>query len=85
MLDNLNEVKTAIKNRLSSVAPYYWLGNSSVEELLKNLAFQKYNNGGNSKVYNIIDPMSPDDLKKYLKDLVKENMIVGIEIIKNNK
>ena len=24
-------------------------------------------------------------LKKYLKDLVKENMIVGIEIIKNNK
>lgn len=85
MLENIEEVKKTIRSKLSSVAPYYWLGNSAVEDLLKNLAFQKYNNGGNSKVYSVIDSMSPDDLKKYLKDLVKENMVVGIEIIKNNK
>lgn len=85
MLENVDEVKTTLKNKLSNVDPYYWFGNSSVEELIKNLAFQKYHNGGNSKVYNVIDAMSPDDAKRYLKDLVKENMIVGIEIIKSSK
>ena len=29
--------------------------------------------------------MEADQLKKYLKELVKENMIVGIEIINNKK
>lgn len=84
MLDNIDDVKNSIKSKLP-VAPYYWLGNTAVEELLRNMAFQKYNNGGSSKVYSVIDSMSSEDLKKYLKDLVKENMVVGIEIIKNQK
>ena len=56
-----------------------------IEEYIKKVAFQKYNNGGSSKVDAVIDSMSSDDLKKYLKELVKENMVVGIEIINNRK
>lgn len=85
MLENIEEAKRQLKTQLSAISPYYWLGNAAVEELLKDLAFQKYNNGGIFKVYSVIDSMTPDDLKKYLKDLVKENMIVGIEIINNQK
>lgn len=85
LLENVENVKQLIKNRLSIIEPYYWLGNIAVEDLLKNIAFQKYNNGGSSKVYQIIDEMSPEELKKYLKNLVKENMTVGIEIMNNKK
>lgn len=85
LLDNVEEVKQTIRSKLPGVSPYYWIGNSAVENLLENMAFQKYNNGGSSEVYQVIDSMSSDDLKKYLKDLVKENMTVGIEIIKNKK
>lgn len=84
MLDDILDVKKVVRNKIS-INPYYWMGNSAIDELIRNLAFQKYNNGGNSKVYDVINSMSPDELKKYLKDLVRENMIVGIEIINSHK
>ncbi len=84
ILDDVADVKKTIRSRVS-VSPYNWLGSTAVEEFIGKLATQKYNNGGNLKVYNVIDSMSPDDLKKYLKDLVKENVVVGIEIINNQK
>jgi len=84
MLDDILEVKKTIRGKVS-IHPYHWLENSAINDLIKHLAFQKYNNGGNSKVYMVIDSMSPDELKKYLKNLVRENMIVGIEIINNQK
>ena len=31
-----------------------------------------------------IDAMEVDDVKRYLKDLIKDNMVVGMEIIKEN-
>ena len=31
-----------------------------------------------------IDQMSAEDVKQYLKDLIKNNKNVGVEIIKNN-
>lgn len=84
LIDDVNDIKINIKSK-NSTPPYFWLGSAEIEEYIKNVAFQKYNNGGSSKVNAVIDSMSSDDLKKYLKALVKENMIVGIEIINNNK
>ena len=84
LIDDINDIKASIKNR-NSTPPYYWLGSVEIEEYIKNIAFQKYNNGGSSKVNEVIDSMSSDELKKYLKELVKENMVVGIEIINNKK
>lgn len=84
LIDDINDIKESIKNR-NSTPPYYWLGSVEIEEYIKNIAFQKYNNGGSSKVNAVIDSMSSDELKKYLKELVKENMVVGIEIINNKK
>ena len=84
LIDDINDIKADIKSR-NSTPPYYWLGSVEIEEYIKKVAFQKYNNGGSSKVNAVIDSMSSDDLKKYLKELVKENMVVGIEIINNRK
>lgn len=84
LIDDINDIKVNIKSRYET-PPYYWLGSAEIEEYIKNFAFQKYNNGGSLRVNAVIDSMSSDDLKKYLKELVKENMIVGIEIITNKK
>ena len=84
LIDDIDDIKADIKSR-NSTPPYYWLGSVEIEEYIKKVAFQKYNNGGSSKVNAVIDSMSSDDLKKYLKELVKENMVVGIEIINNRK
>ena len=44
------------------------------------MAEAKYNKDG----YEIAYQMSAEDVKKYLKDLIKNNKNVGVEIIKNN-
>ncbi len=84
ILTDISQVKTELKNRLSE-EPYDWLNSTGVELLLKDMAFNKYNNGGSKVADEIVDAMSPQDLKEYIKKLIKENMAVGIEIIKTKK
>lgn len=84
LIDDIEETKKLIKCS-TSVRPYYWFCNPSIEECVKTIAYKKYKNGGSDKVDKMIDVMEADQLKKYLKELIKENMIVGIEIINNKK
>lgn len=83
LINDLENIKNKIRERFPSVAPYYWLGNTAIEEYIQQYAYQIYNNGGSSKVFQTIDSMTPEQAKQYLKSLVKENMVIGIEIIKN--
>ena len=85
LLEDQEEVKNQLKTKFPEIAPYYWIGNSVIESYIENLAYQNYIKGMNSKVNEIIDSMSPDELKSYLKSLVNENMAVGIEIINSKK
>lgn len=85
LITSLEDVKDAVSKKYPNIPYYYWLGNSAIDEYISSYAFQKYNSGGSSIVNDVIDSMSAEDLKVYLKKLVKENMIVGIEIIKNKK
>ena len=64
-----------------SVDTYEWYGNPSVKNKVKQLAEAEYNAGGSDKAFTKIDTMEDTQLKQYLKRLVSENMIVGIEII----
>lgn len=84
LIENVEETKKLIKNSVT-IRPYYWFCNPTIEDCVKTIAYKKYINGGSDKVDKMIDVMEADQLKKYLKELVKENMIVGIEIINNKK
>lgn len=44
----------------------------------------KYTQCGCIKALEKIDSMDIADVKRYLKDLIQDNMIVGMEIIKSN-
>lgn len=83
MLPDVEEVKEYLASHIAS-EPYDWSGLREVDNKLKQLAEDKYFRGGCDKALAKIDDMEPDDVRRYLKELIKDNMIVGMEIIKKN-
>ena len=79
LLANPDRVRDTLE-RLG-VDTFNWRGNPSVANKVKQIAEAEYNAGGSDKALSKIDKMEDAQLKLYLKRLVKENMIVGIEII----
>lgn len=85
LIDNIDEIKQKLRKEYPHISPYNWLGSTVIDDYIENFAYQKYIHGGSEIVDNIIDSMSPEDLKVYLKKLVQNNMNVGIEIINSKK
>lgn len=83
MLADISEVKNYL-NRVITAEPYDWFGLPEVDKKLHQMAEAKYNQGGCDKALEKIDSMDVAEIKRYLKDLIKDNMTVGIEIIKEN-
>lgn len=81
MLDDLDEVRSYLIKEIGS-EPYDWFGLKTVDMKLKEMAEFKYNETGCEKALEKIDNMDVADVKEYLKRLIKDNMIVGMEIIK---
>lgn len=82
MLKDLDEVKKYLDGHLSD-SPYNWMSNPMVKKLIEQLAQSKYISTGYNEAFSKIDSMDPDKVKQYLKELIKNNMNVGIEIIKD--
>ena len=82
MLDDVSAVKTYLRDKLT-LDPYDWFGSPEVERKLKDYAQSKYDLEGSDRALSIIENMDEAKLKAYLKRLVKDNMIVGMEIIKD--
>jgi hypothetical protein len=83
MLTDIQGVKDYLDSHIGA-EPYDWFGLPEIEKKLHQMAEAKYNQGGCERALAKIDEMDIADVKKYLKDLIKDNMIVGMEIIKGN-
>ena len=81
MLTDLEEVRDYLSNAMS-IDVYDWFGLPEVDTKLKEMAEFKYNESGCNKALEKIDKMDVADVKQYLKRLIKDNMVVGMEIIK---
>ena len=81
MLEDLDEVRNDLKRRIP-VDPYDWYGLPDVDEKLAAMAEYNYNKTGCGKALEKIEDMDAAEAKQYLKRLIKDNMIVGMEIIK---
>lgn len=82
MFDDLDEVRSYLERELSSYEPYDWFGVPIVEKKIEKFAEHKYIQSGCYKALEKIDEMDVADVKQYLKELIRDNMTVGIEIIK---
>lgn len=83
MLTDIQEVKDYLDSHIT-VEPFDWFGLPEIDKKLRQMAEAKYNQGGCDRALAKIDEMDISDVKKYLKDLIKDNMVVGMEIIKDN-
>ena len=81
MLDDLDEVRSHLSS-VMAVSVDDWFGLPEVDKKLRELAEYKYNQSGCDKALEKIDDMDVADVKQYLKKLIRDNMIVGMEIIK---
>ena len=76
MIEETEKVLNSITNSKIEIEKYFNLKNPEYRcdsWLLSN------------QINAIIDSMSPEELKVYLKSMVKENMVVGMEIINAKK
>lgn len=83
MLTDIQEVKDYLDSHITA-DPFDWFGLPEIDKKLRQMAEAKYNQGGCDRALAKIDEMDVSDVKKYLKDLIKDNMIVGMEIIKGD-
>lgn len=83
MLTDIQEVKDYLDSRIKA-EPFDWFGLPEIEKRLCQMAEAKYNQGGCELALSKIDEMDITDVKNYLKELIRDNMIVGMEIIKGN-
>lgn len=83
ILDDIEEVKNHLSDFVSE-EPYYWGESQAVKKCIETMAESKYNKNGFQIAFQKIDAMTPDEVKRYLKELIMNNKNVGVEIIKNN-
>ena len=81
MLQDTNKVKDALEAMGYEV--YEWVDNPAVKDKIKKLALAEYNAGGSDNAISTIDRMSDAELKKWLKELVKRDLELGIKILTN--
>lgn len=67
----------------STERAFYWMDNSSIQNLIKSYADKQYKTGGYEQAWSVIDQMEPGALREYLKDLISDNVKVGIEILRS--
>ena len=83
VLTDLDEARAYLAKNIPSISPYDWNGHAEVTRLVKELAQSKYGKEPFERVIKRIDSMDGDKLRNYLKRLVKDNMVVGIEILED--
>ena len=81
LFEDIEKVKQYLVGHVSD-APYYWFESKEVFAKIKSMAKAKYTDSGYGKAKKIIDDMPAEQVKSYLKQLLEDNIVVGVEIIK---
>lgn len=81
----LKDVDSVRKNLIGSIPDktYNWMDNSAVKNRLKVLAEKQYKLSGCERAQAVIDKMDATELRRYLNELIADNLTVGMEILKN--
>lgn len=83
LLSDIETVRDALEN--TGISAFEWNDNPIVKKKIVALASAEYNAGGSDKVVDIIDTMDGPELKKWLTDIVKKDMGLGVKIIINKE
>ena len=82
LLNDNDEVRNELETKFQT-DPYNWYPNVGVNELVKNIAENKYYSGGAyDKVTEKVMRMPDEDAKKILIELLDKNFEVGLKILR---
>lgn len=84
ILSDVDEVREYLISHVTD-APHSWMDNSTVRNKLKSLCEKQYLLKGKDTAMEVINNMDADEAKKYLCELIADNVTVGMVIIKNRK
>jgi len=84
LLTDIDDVRNRLYDSVSSNV-YDWLGDASVQKKLESLADKEYKVKGYDRVKKICESMDAPTLRSYLDNLIKENLRVGMEILKKSE
>lgn len=83
LFTDVNDVRDALES--TGISAYEWNDNPSIEDKISSMAAAEYNAGGSDKAIRIVEAMSDAELKKWLTDIVKKDMSLGVQIIINKE
>ena len=81
MLSDTEEVRKKLGE--CGLNPYDWMDNQTIQHKLEQMADIKYKTGGSDRAMRVIEKLDAEQLRKYLSELILDNMTVGMEILKN--
>ena len=83
MISDINAVRDTLES--TGISAYEWNDNPIIRSKISEMASAEYNAGGSDKAANIIDSMDGPELKKWLTEIVRKDMGLGIKIIINKE
>lgn len=82
LLTNPDQIRRHLSSNLYEDA-YDWMNNDSVQREIKKLASKEYVLTGSDRAMAIIDQMSTEQLRAYLREKILDDTEFGIQILKN--
>ena len=82
LLKDANAVRNFLRDHISDRV-YDWIDNAAVRNCIENMASKQYKINGKARVQARIDRMDANELRRYLNELISDNMTVGMEILRN--
>ena len=85
LLPDVENVRDYLRDKASMIAPYDWMDNSAIMAKIREMANMRYKTGGATEAEKAVANLGVDDLRDYVRDLIKTDMTVGIAILKKQK
>ncbi len=82
LLHDPDRIRRSIADSVYDEA-YDWMNNASVQECLKKLATKEYKLNGCDRAMAMIDKMSAEQLRVYLRERIMDDTDFGMQILKN--
>jgi hypothetical protein len=83
VLNNIDSIRDKLES--TGISAYEWNDNPTIRGRIASMASAEYNAGGSEKVINMIDAMDGPELKKWLTDVVRKDMGLGMKILINKE
>lgn len=81
LLTDPNNIRDAL-DTIPGLSAYDWIDNGTVRNKVREMASKEYKIGGSDRAARLVESMTPEKRHAFIKDLIADNMAVGMEILR---